>query len=177
MKHPNEIDKFTFLENCFKKNCDLKNYISLKKKILNSTVFEANLADSIMEYKEIFQQAIDFKKKYFFEGGGRNLIFISIDHMPLSEMLYMDTKSWYFHPISWIYTDYLLKKNEERILNYSKYILENSYIMYYESEDLFHFEKKIVESVKKKFKFCLIEKGKKNITVYVLKNKNKSCYD
>jgi hypothetical protein len=173
-KHPNEIDKFTLLENCLKKNCDIKNYINSKKIILGSTVFEANIANYRQEYEEIFQEALDFKKKYFSKNN-RNLIFISTGHMPLSEMLFMETKSWYFHPISWIYTDYILKKNEERILSFNKYILENSYIMFYDLDELFYFEKKIVESIKKEFKLCLVERGKKNISVYILKNNNMIC--
>ena len=43
--------------------------------------------------------------------------------------------------------------------------------MFYESKNLHHFEKEIVNSIKKDWIFCLVEKGTNNVSVYKLKNK------
>ena len=128
----------------------------------------------MIRYHQILQQGLLFKKKYFSENN-KNLIFISVDHIPLSEMLFMQTRSWYFHPISWIFSDATVGELRERIINFNDYIEENQYIMFYESNNLHHFEKEIVDSIKKEWKFCLIEKGNLSVSVYKLKNKDKEC--
>ena len=174
MKHPNEINKFTFLINCFNKDCDFKTYFSSKKQLIESKFFETNYPKSMIRYHQILQQGLLFKKKYFSENN-KNLIFISVDHIPLSEMLFMQTRSWYFHPISWIFSDATVGELRERIINFNDYIEENQYIMFYESNNLHHFEKEIVDSIKKEWKFCLIEKGNLSVSVYKLKNKDKEC--
>lgn len=174
MKHPNEINKFTFIVNCFKGSCDINEYFFSKNQLIKSKFFETNYPKSMDKYNQILEQGLFFKKKYF-NKKNKNLIFISVDHIPLSEMLFMQTESWYFHPISWIFSDSTVRELRERIINFNKYIKENQYIMFYNSKNLHHFEKEIVESIKKNWKFCLIEKGNLTVSVYKLKNKDKDC--
>ena len=175
MPTPKGVNKFTFLTNCIKKNCDIKDYISTQKRIINSTVYDFDVMhESYYQFKEIHEQGLEFKKLYFSESN-RNLIFLSIDHMPLSEILFMQTKSWYFHPISYIFSDFNVKKLRENIIKFNKNIKENQYIMFYDSSDLHPVEREIINSIKKDWKFCLIEEGKRNVSVYLLMDINKAC--
>ena len=81
----------------------------------------------------------------------------------------MYTNSWYFHPISWIFSDSTVKKIRENIFNFNKNIKEDQLIMFYDSKELHHFEKEIVNKIRDSWKFCLIEKSANNVSVYKLR--------
>ena len=174
MRHPNEINKFKFVSNCLKFECELKNYVFSKKKLVSTNFFETDFPESMMIYKEILNEGIYFKKKYF-SNSNKDLIFISVDHIPLSEMLFIQTNSWYFHPISWIFSDSTVLSLKEKIINFNENIKENQNIMFLDSDRLHHFEKEIVGSIKKKWNLCLLEKGFNKVSVYKLINIKKEC--
>ena len=145
------------------KSCDetmfsCKKYTTKDLYLFHSTYFDIHGDDQ------------DFNKKYLIKLNIflinmiwmmiKGLIFISIDHIPNSEILMMKKETWYFHPISWIFSDTLSEKLTMNIIKNNDLLEPGQKIIYLNDyEKLHHFEKKVFLSISNQnWNICLIEK-------------------
>ena len=159
-KHSNQIQLFNYM-----KICDSSFFECFKKYMLkDSYLFESSYFDIHDNDQDYNQKVIDQTSylfdKYDLNDDIRDLIFISIDHMPNSEMLMMEKGTWYFHPISWIFSDTLSEKLTSNIIKKNDLLKTGQKIIYLNDyEKLHHFEKKVFSSISNQnWKICIIEK-------------------
>jgi len=160
VKHSNHIQLLNYMKSCDESmfSC-LKKYTTKDLYLFHSTYFDIHGDDQDFN-KKVFNQAEFLFDKYDLDDDKRDLIFISIDHMPNSEILMMKKETWYFHPISWIFSDTLSEKLTMNIIKKNNLLEPGQKIIYLNDyKKLHHFEKKVFLSISNQnWNICLIEK-------------------
>ena len=141
----------TFLyKKCFLNNfnCDLKNHLNTLTNMFH------NYPEESRENK-MFISANKIINKYY-KKDERILLFAYDNLSAIPEATYGKNNKWYFHPISYVYSDELSSTKIKEILDKNKDLSEGQLISIVKSNNLQRLEREVIEKIKKDWYLCPI---------------------
>ena len=129
-------------------NCDLRNHLNTLTSMFH------NYPEESKENK-MYVSANKIINKYY-KKDERILLFAYDNLSAIPEATYGRNNKWYFHPISYVYSDELSSTKIKEILDKNKDLSDGQLISIVKSNNLQRLERELIEKIKKDWYLCNI---------------------
>ena len=122
-------------------DCTLKNHL---KKLVNTN---HKFSPESEEYRIIQSANLIFEK--FYKNKSEVLFFAYDGLSALPEIIFSENNKWYFHPISYVFSDELSKKKKISIFNKSNDLKDGQLITILKSRNIHRLEVELIDKITK----------------------------